>query len=171
MGNSSVKIPNTEVPIPIANGGTGASNAAAALANIGGLSSNFYSALGSNYAYNGIVETGTVGENVVFGDVLYLKFSDGKWWKAKADAYATTPGARMALGSISANAAGTLLIEGNVRFDTWSFASHRVFLSEATAGLCTTTEPSASGNQVQLLGIGKTSNTLYFRPSYDVGTV
>ena len=34
--------------------------------------------LGANSTYSGLIETGTVGESVVFGDVLYLKFSDGK---------------------------------------------------------------------------------------------
>ena len=125
--------------------------------------------LGSNSTYSGIIETGTVGENVVFGDVLYLKFSDGKWWKAKADAYATTPGVRMAMASISANASGVLLIEGNVRYDSWSFAANKVYLSAATAGSATTTQPSTTGNQIQVLGIAKTSTTMYFKPSNDVG--
>jgi hypothetical protein len=98
-----------------------------------------------------------------------LKFSDGKWWKAKADAYATTPAQRMALASISANASGTLLIEGNVRNDTWALAANKVYLSAATAGAMTTTQPSTTGNQIQTLGTAKTSTTLHFKPSLDVG--
>lgn len=171
MGNSAFQKGSISVPVAIADGGTGANTAATALSNLGALQANLYSALSSNSTYAGMVETGTVGETVAFGDVLYLKFSDGKWWKAKADAYATTPGARMAMGPISANASGILLIEGNVRLDSWTFADGRVFLSAATGGLCTTTSPSSSGNQVQILGIAKTSTTMYFRPSYDVGTV
>lgn len=125
--------------------------------------------LSTNSSYSGIIETGTVGENVVFGDVLYLKFSDGKWWKAKADAYATTPALRMAMASISANASGVLLIEGNVRYDSWSLAASNVWLSAATAGAITTTQPSTTGNQIQYLGVAKTSTKMYFKPSNDVG--
>lgn len=125
--------------------------------------------LSTNSSYSGIIETGTVGENVVFGDVLYLKFSDGKWWKAKADAYATTPALRMAMASISANASGVLLIEGNVRYDSWSFTASNVWLSAATAGAITTTQPSTTGNQIQYLGVAKTSTKMYFKPSNDVG--
>lgn len=125
--------------------------------------------LSTNSSYSGIIETGTVGENVVFGDVLYLKFSDGKWWKAKADAYATTPALRMAMASISANSSGVLLIEGNVRYDSWSLAARNVWLSAATAGAITTTQPSTTGNQIQFIGTAKTSTKLYFKPSSDVG--
>lgn len=128
-------------------------------------------ALGTNLSYQGTIETGTVGENVAFGDVLYLKFSDGKWWKAKADAYATTPGVRMALATINANASGVLLVKGNVRNDSWSLASSRTYLSAATAGAITTTQPSTAGNQIQLLGIAKSATTLFFSPSIDVGEV
>lgn len=130
---------------------------------------DFSSALGSNNTYSGIIEIGIVGETVAFGDVLYLKFSDGKWWKAKADAYATTPAVRMAMAAISANASGVLLIEGNVRYDSWSLAARNVWLSAATAGAITTTQPSTTGNQIQFIGTAKTSTTMYFKPSSDVG--
>lgn len=130
---------------------------------------NFTASLSTNQSYSGLIESGTVGENVVFGDVLYLKFSDGKWWKAKADAYSTTPATRMALASISANASGLLLIEGNIRYDSWTFAANKVYLSAATSGAITTTQPSATGNKIQALGIAKTSTTMYFKPSLDVG--
>ena len=125
--------------------------------------------LSANQSYQGVTESGVVGENVAFGDVLYLKFSDGKWWKAKADAYSTTPATRMSLATITANNTGTILIEGNVRFDSWSFAANKVYLSAATAGSITTTQPSTTGNQIQALGIAKTSTTMYFKPSQDVG--
>lgn len=125
--------------------------------------------LGSNLSYSGLIESGTVGENVVFGDVLYLKFSDGKWWKALATAYTTTPVARMAMASISANASGTLLIEGNVRNDSWALAANKVYLSAATSGAITTTQPATTGNQIQVLGVAKTSTRMYFKPSLDVG--
>lgn len=125
--------------------------------------------LSTNQSYSGIIESGTVGESVAFGDVLYLKFSDGKWWKANASGYTTTPAARMALAAISANASGILLVEGYVRYDSWTLAANKAYLSAATSGAITTTQPSTTGNQIQVIGIGLTSTKLYFRPSYDVG--
>lgn len=139
--------------------------------NITAYTIDINNALSTNLSYSGLIETATVGENVVFGEVLYLKFSDGKWWKAKADAYATTPAQRMALASISASASGTLLIQGNVRNDSWSLAANKVYLSAATAGAITTTAPSTTGNQIQALGVAKTSTKLYFNPSHDVGEI
>jgi hypothetical protein len=127
--------------------------------------------LSVNQSYSGLIESATVGENVAFGDVLYLKFSDGKWWKAQANAVGTTPAKRMALATITADASGVLLIQGSVRYDSWTLASNKVFLSAATAGAVVTTAPSSSGNQVQCLGTAKTSTTMYFDPSNDVGEV
>jgi hypothetical protein len=75
----------------------------------------------------------------------------------------------MALATISANASGLVLIEGNVRLDSWSFAANKAYLSATTAGILTTTQPSTTGNQIQTLGICKTSTTMYFKPSLDVG--
>lgn len=131
----------------------------------------FTSSLAVNNSYRGWTETGTVGENVAFGDILYLKFSDGKWWKAKADSYATTPGMRMALATITANNSGILLVKGNVRYDSWSLSDSRVYTSSATAGAITSTKPSTTGNQIQLVGIALTSTTLFFSPSIEVFTV
>lgn len=128
-------------------------------------------ALATNQSYVGVIETGTVGENVAFGDVLYLKFSDGKWWKANASGYTKTPAVRMALATITANNSGSLLVEGYVRYDSWSFATNKVYLSATTAGAITTTQPSTTGNQIQVIGDAKTSTNLYFKPSRDVGQI
>jgi len=125
--------------------------------------------LSVNQSYQGIVENGTVGENVVFGDVLYLKFSDGKWWKAAASTYATTPAVRMALAAISANASGLLLIQGNVRYDSWAFGANKIYLSDSVSGGITSTQPVTTGSQIQVVGTAKTSTTMYFKPSNDVG--
>ena len=136
------------------------------------LNVNTTDALSSNQTYYGVYDTGTVGENVSFGDVLYLKLSDQKWWKAKADAYATTPAQRMALGTISANASGSLLIEGRVRNDSWTFTDANVYLSAATAGaMISGTSGLATTNHVQKMGVAYGTSKLYFKPSVDVAEV
>jgi len=126
-------------------------------------------ALSANNSYTGTIDTVTVGEAVAFGDVLYLKFSDGKYWKAKADAYTTTPAVVMAMASISANAAGIVLLNGYVRYDSWSFAAANIWLSASTAGAITSTQPSTTGNQIQKIGIALSSTKLIFNPSTDIG--
>lgn len=130
---------------------------------------NISSALNTNLSYCGVIDTSTVGENVVFGDVLYLKFSDGKWWKAKADTFTTTPAQRIAIESISANNSGKLLIDGFVRNDSWTFTAPQTYLSATTAGSITTTQPATAGNQIQVVGIAISSTKLHFKPSLDVG--
>ena len=75
----------------------------------------------------------------------------------------------MALDTISGNTSGTLLVQGYVRYDSWSFTSADIYLSEITAGIATSIQPSTSGNQIQRLGQAITSTKLYFKPSLDVG--
>ncbi len=124
--------------------------------------------LATNQSYVGTFETAVVGENVVFGDVLYFDFSTTTWKKAKADAAVTTPAQRIAIQNIAANATGKLLIEGFVRNDAWSFSAAAIYLSQATAGANTTSKPTLPGNQVQRIGIATNTNKLHFRPSIDI---
>ena len=77
----------------------------------------------------------------------------------------------MALAAITANSVGLLLVNGWVRYDSWSLTASNVYLSAATSGALTTTQPSTTGNQIQKLGIAQTSTTMWFRPSIDVGEV
>jgi parallel beta-helix repeat protein len=109
------------------------------------------------------VVTGTAGENLVLGDVCYPK-SDGKYWKAKADAIGTTPTVVMAMDTITANATGQFLLYGHITFGSWTIGG-KIYLSAATAGASTQTAPSASGNQVQILGYAYSATVFFFNPN------
>jgi hypothetical protein len=131
---------------------------------------DYTAALGTDHTYVGAIETATVGETVSFGDVLYYKLSDGKWWKADQDTYIETPAMRMCVAAtITANNSGTLLIRGKVRDDTWNFTIVRVYLG--AIGTATSTVPSTTGTFVQMLGIAITADKLDFNPSIDVGEI
>lgn len=116
---------------------------------------------------SGIIAAVTVGENVVRGDILYLK-SDGKYWKAKADAATTIPCVAIALGTINANNSGNVMFTGYLRDDTaynWTVGG-LLYVSKDTAGVITQTRPSATGNQVQIIGYAVTADIIFFNPNY-----
>lgn len=129
----------------------------------------YNSTLGSNNTWSGETITGTAGETLAFGDFVYYKFSDGKYWKAKADAYATARCIGISTGSISANASGTFLIRGIMRYDTWNWTAAEVWLSAGTGGAGTSTQPSTTGNQIQYIARALTADVLFFNPSTDIG--
>lgn len=109
-----------------------------------------------------IKQTFTAGENVVKGEVCYLK-SDGKVWKAKGDAEATSKNLIvMALGSISANASGVFLVRGN--YTSSSLTVGEYYISVSTAGAIVTTRPSTSTNIVRIIGNATSATNLYFDP-------
>lgn len=108
----------------------------------------------------------TVGEAVSITDLLYQK-SDGKWWKADADAAATMPGLRMALQAVGANAACNTLRMGRVRNDTWAWTvGGTIFASTVTGGL-TQTAPSGTADIVQVVGFAYAATKMFFDPSND----
>lgn len=119
----------------------------------------------SDTTAHGIKGTFTAGENVTFGQVCYLK-SDGKLWKADADASTTMPALYMALASINAEATGSFLIMGIVRNDAWNWTiGAKLYVDTTTAGGMTETAPSGSGDVVQQVGVALTADVVDFRPS------
>ena len=109
----------------------------------------------------------TAGENVTIGQVCYMK-SDGKLWKAKADDVSTMPGMYMALESISTDAAGRFLQSGVIREDNvFNFTVGAIlYVDASTAGAITSTAPSGSGDQIQVIGYCfPSAHYVVFKPS------
>jgi hypothetical protein len=118
----------------------------------------------SDQTGNGVTGTFTAGESLSFGDICYVK-SDGKMWKADANASTTMPVVMMALGSISADASGSFLAFGIARNDAWNWTvGGALYASAATTGALTQTAPSGSGDQVQVVGIATHADRVFFRP-------
>ncbi|HOR65973.1 MAG TPA: hypothetical protein PLE18_14050, partial [Candidatus Sumerlaeota bacterium] len=149
---ASLKIGGTEV---INSSGNGVLNATPASAGV-----------------SGEVVTLTAGENLVFGEVCYAK-SDGKYWKANGASADTMPAVVMAAGTISASSAGSFLLRGYARNDSWSALTigGQVWVSAGSAGAFTQTQPAGSGNLVQNIGYATAAKTIYFDPERTIITL
>ena len=110
---------------------------------------------------------GTAGEDVVAGEVVYLK-SDGELWLADADLAATMPVKAMATADILANADGVFLLDGFMRVDAWTWTIGNMLHAHTTPGAMVATAPAGTGDQVQRLAIAVTADIVNFRPSKDV---
>ncbi len=130
-------------------------------------------ALSADGTYCGIVEAGTAGATLAFGEVIYLAVGDSRWELAKADAAATSKGkiGICVLAAAGDGSATTVLLWGKIRADT-KFPSFTiaapVFISAATAGLLTSTAPTGTTNfVVRIIGQANTADELFFCPSPD----
>ena len=121
-------------------------------------------ALGVDHTYEGTTIDDTVGESVVFGDLLYMK-SDGKWWKGSSAvaSSAECPIEAMAVATITADAAGKLLLCGTARDDSWDFTT----MGKVYAGIDvpTHTIPTTSGHTVQIIGTSLDADRMIFKPN------
>jgi len=118
----------------------------------------------------GSFTNGNAGQ-VVFGDVCYMA-ADGHLEFADADAATTMPAIYMALETIAAAASGAWLMMGVARDDTWNWTIGPgtsgliyVSLTGTTTNTLTQTAPSATGDQVQVVGTAITADTMMFNPS------
>lgn len=151
----------------------GTADVSGALSASGGISLgdgktlNLDSTPGTDHTATGLSATMTAGEDLTIGELVYIK-SDGKVWLADADAEATGRSIGVATASISADAAGVILLEGVVRDDSWNWTVGGEIFTGTTAGAMTQTAPSGSGDQVQVVGIALTADVVLFRPSLDV---
>lgn len=117
---------------------------------------------GSDHEASGNKVTLTAGESLVFSDVCYIK-SDGKAWKADANAADPAPrGLVVAAAVIAGDAAGAFVLPGTIiRDDSWSWTvGNPVYLSE-TAGAFTQSAPVSK----IVLGVATHADRVFFYPS------
>lgn len=116
----------------------------------------------------GTVISATAGENLAYGDIVYIK-SDGKLWKGDADA-SLFPVQYMATATILANASGVFLKDGYARNDAWTWTIGGAIYLSATAGGMTQTAPSSSGAGIQIVGYAHSATIIKFLASPDYAT-
>ena len=124
--------------------------------------------LSSDHTASGTIVSMTAGQNLVFGNVVYFK-SDGKCWKADATGgNAAYPAMGMAVASITANAAGNILLHGTARDDSWAWTVGGVIYLSKTAGAMIQSYATYTTNDViQVVGIATNATRIYFNPSAD----
>ncbi len=133
---------------------------------------NFVDALGTDHFYSGQIDSQPVGENVVFGQLLYYDWTDVEWKLAKADTLATAKATRIALESKSDGQTCLMLVKGYIRDDSaFDFGAARIFLNDDTFGTCDDTAPAESGDQIFVVGEAKSADILFFDPSKDIGEI
>jgi hypothetical protein len=124
-----------------------------------------------DHSFSGPSASLTAGETVVFGELCYMK-SDGKMWKADADASTTMPGIAIAGASINADASGTFILPGSfIRDDSWTWTVGGLIYAGSgatgthTAGAINQSAPNGTGDQVQVVGVATHADRMYFDPS------
>jgi hypothetical protein len=144
--------------------------------NLTGLVTNDFYVTGGTYSngfltlerQNGsVVITGftteviTVGENVVYGDLLYLS-NDGKYYKTSNSSESTSSTElRISLDTINLNDTGVALIKG--KFTTTGLIAGEIYII-GSSGTITNTEPIADGSIIRIVGTALDSTTLEFNP-------
>ena len=97
-----------------------------------------------------------------FGDPLFMD-STGFLDIADASSSSTMPCRALALESGSGEK--KVLLRGFVRDDSWTWTpGGDIYIS--TSGTLTQTKPSASGEQVQIVGFATHADRMYFNPNY-----
>lgn len=121
----------------------------------------------SDHGYSGIVSVHQADVTCAIGDVVSLA-ADGNYDFGDADAAATSTGLKMCVESITATNTGKMLDVGYVRDDTWAWTvGGRIYLSitGTTGNTLTQTAPSATGDQVVVVGVATHADRMYFNPS------
>ena len=104
----------------------------------------------------------TVSISTTAGDVIV----------SDSNALGTMPVIGICGGSaISNNATGTILLNGFIRDDSWSWTAGSILYASETAGAMTHTAPTTSGALVQPLGVALTATVVLFQPSLSIVTV
>jgi len=88
-----------------------------------------------------------------------------------SNAIATMPVVGIATAGIANDATGTILLNGFIRDDSWSWTAGSILYASETAGAMTHTAPTTSGALVQPLGVALTATVVLFQPSLSIVTV
>jgi hypothetical protein len=117
----------------------------------------------ANQSYSGLTIAMTYGESISIGDLLYFK-SDGSVWKADANAAGLYPVMGLALETGSSGSR-LVLLHGIYRDDSrYAFTVGGPVYLSTTAGGETQTQPSATDDVIQVVGIATHADRIYFNP-------
>lgn len=129
-------------------------------------------ALSADGKYSGIVEAGTAGATLAFGDLCYFAVADSRWELADADADATAGAVMLGLCVLAAASDGdpTLILRlGKIRADA-AFPTLTIgapaYVS-TTAGDIQVAQPSGTDDVIRIVGHAITADVLFFNPSND----
>lgn len=126
----------------------------------------------SDGQFSGIVESGTAGATLAFGNLCYFSLVDSRWELADADAEATSGSVKFGmcvLAAASDGSATTILRYGNIRADAVFpvMTIGGVLFAGVTAGEIQTTAPSGAADIIRTIGHANTADELFFNPSSD----
>lgn len=129
----------------------------------------------ANLEWKGTTLYGTNGEATTIsqGQLCYCKLNGGTWKYYKYDANGTDKlilPTVIAAEDITSGSDGLFLMEGEMRYDSWSLsgtadASTTVYAS-ATAGGLTMTAPATSGDEVIVAGFLIAASTIHLKIGY-----
>lgn len=129
----------------------------------------YVDAVGTGSAtYDQEIISGTAGETLVSGDLVYFKMSDQRWWKTDADASTTSIDVKIGLsqGSASAGASVNVLTGGLAKNLTGLTAGTAYFVS-GTAGAISSTR----GTFTRFVGRAVSTTSMFFDANNDIETM
>ncbi len=116
-----------------------------------------------NLSSSGMTVIAPVGANDTgFGAALYVA-SDGTLKEADADDAVTMPCVALTLESGTGDK--EILLQGFIKNEDWAWTPGGLIYVSPTTGVITQTKPSASGQQVQILGVAISDDMIYFTPN------
>lgn len=119
---------------------------------------------GGAVSINRIIVTGTAGEQVLTGQLLYLKVSDSKWWKCDADTAATLDNIKLGLAQGNGDADGAIsggVLLSGLHTTTGLTANSLYYASNTAGGISATT-----GTNTKVIGQAISTTQLIFDPVF-----
>lgn len=111
-----------------------------------------------------VVSTGTAGENLTVGQLVYLK-NDGKWWKCDADTVATLEGVILGICQSTTTANNTItsgVLQKGLDTNQSGLVTGTEYYASNTAGGIST----SAGTTSRKVGVARSATNLYFDPVY-----
>jgi len=132
--------------------------------DLNGNNIDFTAILTINSTYEGEIMDVTVDDaSAAFGNALYCA-ADGNYDRADASVSGTMPCRALALEAGSGSK--DILLKGQICNTSWGWAPGDDIYVSITTGALTQTKPSATGEQVQIVGYALSADTILFNPQY-----
>lgn len=128
--------------------------------------------LSADGTWSGIMEAGTAGATLAFGDLCYFSVTDSRWELADADADATSGAVMLGMCVLAAAADGdptNILRYGKIRADAVfpTLTIGAPVYASTIAGDVQVAQPSGTDDVIRVIGHAITSDSLLFNPSND----